>query len=205
MITWWMKLGGNLPLEHDALLLSISGTGSCMCSVAQTRLDIPRPLPSHGPLGGKSKCSGTKHIIRTADLSVHSRTCHPPDHDNRPCRPSPGGGGGTGGVGATWVNCFRQDYIGSGHMKAHQTVIRPPPPEISSRLQATASSNVISHPCTGIIKCVFPLQSMGILDETHSHWGRPWWVSIYFIHLNTSCATRLQHFGLHLTENRKKS
>ena len=26
MITWWMKLGGNLPPGHDALLFFISGT-----------------------------------------------------------------------------------------------------------------------------------------------------------------------------------
>ena len=41
MITWWMKLGGNRPPGHDALLFSISGTGSFICSVRQTRLDIP--------------------------------------------------------------------------------------------------------------------------------------------------------------------
>ena len=44
MITWWMKLAGNLPLGHDALLVSISGTGSFICPVAQIRLDIPMPL-----------------------------------------------------------------------------------------------------------------------------------------------------------------
>ena len=44
MITWWMKLGGNLPLGHDALLFSTSGMGSLICSLAQTRLDIPMPL-----------------------------------------------------------------------------------------------------------------------------------------------------------------
>ena len=27
MTTWFMKLEGNLPAGHDALLLSISGTG----------------------------------------------------------------------------------------------------------------------------------------------------------------------------------
>ena len=27
-ITWWIKLGGNLPLGHDVLLFPISGTGS---------------------------------------------------------------------------------------------------------------------------------------------------------------------------------
>ena len=44
MITWWPKLGGNLPLGRDALLVSISGTRSFICPVAQTRLDIPRSL-----------------------------------------------------------------------------------------------------------------------------------------------------------------
>ena len=39
-----MKLGGNLPPGHDVLLFSISGTGSFICPVTQTRLDIPRPL-----------------------------------------------------------------------------------------------------------------------------------------------------------------
>ena len=33
-----MKLGGNLPPEHDALLFSISGTGSFIWPVAQRRL-----------------------------------------------------------------------------------------------------------------------------------------------------------------------
>ena len=40
----WMKLEGNLPLGHDALLFSITGTGCIICTVAQTLLDIPRPL-----------------------------------------------------------------------------------------------------------------------------------------------------------------
>ena len=69
MITWWMKLGENLPLGHNALLFSISGTESIICPVAETRLDIPRPLINQ---------------IRTADLSVHSWTRKPPDHDDRP-------------------------------------------------------------------------------------------------------------------------
>ena len=75
-------IDGNPPPGHDALLFSISGTG---CLVAQTRLDIYQGLylPSHGPLGEKSKCFGTRQI-RTADLSVHSLTREPPDHDDRP-------------------------------------------------------------------------------------------------------------------------
>ena len=40
-----MKLGGNLPLGHDALLFSISGTGSFLCPVTDTpRPYQPRPL-----------------------------------------------------------------------------------------------------------------------------------------------------------------
>ena len=38
-----MKLGGNQPLGHNALLYSISGMGSFICPVTQTRLDIYRP------------------------------------------------------------------------------------------------------------------------------------------------------------------
>ena len=34
-------------------------------------------------IGGMWKCSGTRQS-RTADLSVHSRTRQPPDHDDRP-------------------------------------------------------------------------------------------------------------------------
>ena len=34
MITWWMKLGGNLPPGDNPLLFSISGTGSFICPVA---------------------------------------------------------------------------------------------------------------------------------------------------------------------------
>ena len=79
-----IELGGNLPQGHDARLFSICGTGSCIdvCPVAQTRLDIPRPLFTQSwTTGGKPKCSGTRQI-RTADLSVHSRTRQPPDHDD---------------------------------------------------------------------------------------------------------------------------
>ena len=39
-----MQIRGNLPLEQNALLFSISGTGSFICPVTQTRLDIPRLL-----------------------------------------------------------------------------------------------------------------------------------------------------------------
>ena len=44
-----MKQGGNLPPGHDALLFSISGTGSFECPVAHTRLEARHGyLPSHG-------------------------------------------------------------------------------------------------------------------------------------------------------------
>ena len=42
-----------ISLGHDALLFSISGTGSFICPVAQTGLDIPRPLISQSwTIGG---------------------------------------------------------------------------------------------------------------------------------------------------------
>ena len=58
-----MKLGENLPPWHDALLLSIGGTGSVVCQVAQTQLDIYQCLwlPSHGPLRGSDR----NHISRS--------------------------------------------------------------------------------------------------------------------------------------------
>ena len=53
---WWMKRWGNLPPRHYALLFSISGTGSFICPVAQTRLDIPRPFFTQSwTTGGKVK------------------------------------------------------------------------------------------------------------------------------------------------------
>ena len=73
MITWLMKLGGNLPLGHDALLFLKSGHGSFICPVTQTRLDIPGPLfTQSSTTGGKSKCSGMRHTPIDY-LSVHSR------------------------------------------------------------------------------------------------------------------------------------
>ena len=39
--------------------------------------------PFMGHWGGESKCSGTRQI-QTADLSVHSGTREPPDHNARP-------------------------------------------------------------------------------------------------------------------------
>ena len=53
MITWWMKLGGNLWPWHDAHLFSICGIGSFIYPVAQTWLaNEALYLPSHGGLGG---------------------------------------------------------------------------------------------------------------------------------------------------------
>ena len=62
MITLWMKLGGNLGELHKIFYMP-------------SRTD----LPSHELLGRKSKCSGTRQI-QTADLSVHTQTCQPPDN-----------------------------------------------------------------------------------------------------------------------------
>ena len=48
MIIWWMKLGGSLPLGHDALLFSKSGTGSFICpyTAGQTKAFI-YPVMNH--------------------------------------------------------------------------------------------------------------------------------------------------------------
>ena len=56
LLNLWMKLGGNRPPEDNPLLFLISGTGSFICPVAQTRLDIPRPLITQWWVGG-AKCS----------------------------------------------------------------------------------------------------------------------------------------------------
>ena len=56
MTTWWMKLGGNRPPGDNPLLFSTSGTGSFICPVAYTRLDIPKPLMTQSrSTGGKVK------------------------------------------------------------------------------------------------------------------------------------------------------
>ena len=53
-----MKPGGNRPPGDNPLFLSISGTGSFICPVAESRLDIPRPLITESPSpGGKPRCS----------------------------------------------------------------------------------------------------------------------------------------------------
>ena len=79
MITWWMKLEGDLPSGHDALLFSISGTEYVMPSYI-FYMASDYSVMDHW--WGGTQCSGTRHT-RTADLSVHSQTRQPPDHDDR--------------------------------------------------------------------------------------------------------------------------
>ena len=61
-------IGGDLPPGHDALLFSISGTGSFICPAPQSRLDIPRrlivDLYNHGPFPGR--CLGYMLIVHIA-------------------------------------------------------------------------------------------------------------------------------------------
>ena len=52
-----MKLGGNLPLGHDALLFLIGGMGSFICPVTHSCTHQGLYLPSHGLVWGKSKYS----------------------------------------------------------------------------------------------------------------------------------------------------
>ena len=62
--------GLYLPSHTD----TAGHTKAFIYPVTQTRLDIPRPLFTQSlTTGGKPKCSCTRSI-RTADLSVHSRT-----------------------------------------------------------------------------------------------------------------------------------
>ena len=83
-----MKLGGHRPPGDNPLFFSTSGTGYFICPVAQTRLDILRPLITQsrstgggggGAGDGFSSASGT----RTDNTSAYSRTCsqlsHPGD------------------------------------------------------------------------------------------------------------------------------
>ena len=60
-----MKL--NLPPWHDALLFSISGTGSFICPVAHTRLDIPRPVITHAVMDNWGSVKG----IRAPSVGGH--------------------------------------------------------------------------------------------------------------------------------------
>ena len=89
MTTWWTKLGGNLPLGHDALLFSISVRVSC------SRTDTAR---QSWTTERKVKVLRGTRQIRTAHLSVHSRTRQPPDHCPRSkdqLYPGSSRGGGT--------------------------------------------------------------------------------------------------------------
>ena len=58
-----MKLGGNLPPGHDALLFSISGTGSFICLVTDTRLDLTKtfiyPVMDQGGGGYSAPAQGS--------------------------------------------------------------------------------------------------------------------------------------------------
>ena len=70
-----MKLGGNRPPGDNPLLFSISGTGSFICPVAQTPLDIPRPLITQSwGTGGKPKCSVPQVGL---ELTTHRLTVCP--------------------------------------------------------------------------------------------------------------------------------
>ena len=131
MITWWMKRGGNLPSRHDrcptlyidALLFTIVAGGILLCPVAQTRLDIPKPsyiypVNDHWVLRPKGDSK--------ADLSIHSRTRQPPDHDGRPKSEDqfyPGSS--TGGSSPYWggggVDCENSPAM---------HVYRPPPAKL---------------------------------------------------------------------------
>ena len=64
MITWWMKLGGNLPLGHGALLFSISATGSF------------NNMPSHTDTAGHTKAfaSHTDTAGHTKAFASHTDT-----------------------------------------------------------------------------------------------------------------------------------
>ena len=49
---YWMKLGGNPPPGHNALLFSTSGTESFICPVFTDKGRQTKSLGSHGPLPG---------------------------------------------------------------------------------------------------------------------------------------------------------
>ena len=105
----WESAGGGGAWYHSL----ISGTGSFICPVTQTWLDIPRPLfTSHGPLGEsavtrqirKAPCRSTQSntpttrpTITAPSRRINYRPTPGPqrgggDLRNRPttCRPSPG-------------------------------------------------------------------------------------------------------------------
>ena len=61
MIYLMNKTSRKPPTGDNPLLFSISGTGSFICPVTQTLLDIPRPLITQSwGTGGKAKCSGPR-------------------------------------------------------------------------------------------------------------------------------------------------
>ena len=71
-------IGGKLPPVHDALYAYAlfdkkASTGSVMhaCPAAQTRLIIPRPLLSHGPLG---ESQGGQFPVRGGHVGPQSTT-----------------------------------------------------------------------------------------------------------------------------------
>ena len=78
IITWWMKLGGNRPPGDNPLLFSISGTGSFICPITQTRLDIPRPLITQSwGTGRKAEVFSSASGTRTDNASSLSPTRYP--------------------------------------------------------------------------------------------------------------------------------
>ena len=80
-----MKLGGNRPPGDNPLLFAISGTGSFISPVAQTRLDIPRPLLTQSrSTGGKAEMFSSAGGTRTDNTSVRSRTCYQLSHPGSP-------------------------------------------------------------------------------------------------------------------------
>ena len=80
-----MKLGGNRQPGDNPLLFSISGTGSFICPVAQTRLDIPRPLITQSrSTGGKAEMFSSTGGTRIDNTSVRSRTRYQLSHPSSP-------------------------------------------------------------------------------------------------------------------------
>ena len=73
-----MKLGGNLPLSHDALLFSTSSTGSYIYAYSRTDTagytkEFDCPVMDLGGGGQGGQYLGVKRM-RTDDVSVHSPT-----------------------------------------------------------------------------------------------------------------------------------
>ena len=83
-----MKLEGNLPPRHDTLLFSISGMGSFICPVAQTRLGIytkafiypvmdhwgeSRSAPARGRVEPPTRRSTVEHANHQTRMTIPSR------------------------------------------------------------------------------------------------------------------------------------